>query len=458
VTDEAATPKRRPAAGSLGRFLLVGGASVLVAHLVGLASGTANQMLLARLLAPEALAAYFLTLSVVEVAAQVAHLGLPRPLTRLVAQARARESRSEARGVLEAALPLWLAGSLGVVLVYASGLGEWLARRAFDSEIMASATVVAALWIAAQGSADLLSGALRGFRRVGLAAWVGGTFARVALTLALLALFLGSREIEFPEIVAIATATAGAAVVVALFALRSDVAGATPERVAKRALLSAALPILLSGVVGMAYHRVDLWTVGALYPAEQVAIYGAAKRLIVLITLPIVILSLVVPPVVAELHASRDLARLQRALRGSATLAGLPAIAMLLLLVAANETVLGLVYGDFFRQGGFVLALLCIERLVFVWVGPSAMVLAMTGHEAALMRITLATALLTGVTVLLGSALWGFHGVAAGYVAGSTGQQLATWLAVWRLTGLRTDIDVLHLGPVLDALRRATRR
>jgi O-antigen/teichoic acid export membrane protein len=360
--------------------------------------------------------------------------------------------------VLQAALPLWLAASLAVVVGYASGFGGWLARSAFDSEIMASGTVLAAFWIALQGGADLLSGALRGFRRVGLAAWVGGTFARTSLMLVLLVLFLAVGRAEFRQIIAVTAGAAASAVVVALFALRPALRATPVQRASARSLLSASLPVLLTGVVGMTYQRFDLWTVGALFGAEQVALYGAAKRLIVLISLPIVILSLVVPPVVAELHASRDLARLQRALRGSATLAGLPAIAMLLVFLAASEPVLGLVYGDFFRQGGVVLALLCLERLVFVWVGPSAMVLAMTGHETTLMRITLGTGLLTGLTVVLGSHFWGFHGVAIGYIAGSTGQQIATWYAVYRLTGLRTDIDVLHLGPVLEALRRTTRR
>jgi O-antigen/teichoic acid export membrane protein len=86
------------------------------------------------------------------------------------------------------------------------------------------------------------------------------------------------------------------------------------------------------------------------------------------------------------------------------------------------------------------------------------MVLAMTGHEKALMRITLATGVLTVATVVLGGRLWGFPGVAVGYVVGSSGQQLAAWLAVLRLTGLRTDINPLRLGVFVEAVRGAARR
>jgi O-antigen/teichoic acid export membrane protein len=429
-----------------------------VAHLAGLASGTANQMLLARLLLPEQLAAYFLTLSVVGVASHLAHLGLTRPLTRLVARACGRERRNEARGVLETALPLYLAASVLVVLAYASGPGDWLARGVFDSEIMASGTLLAAFWIVLQGGADLSAGALRGFRRVGLAAWVGGALSRIALMVALSIVFVAIGRLEFPPLLAISVGTSLLAPAVALFALRAEVQGTAAKRIGARALLSAGLPVLLTGVAGMAYHRVDLWAVGALFEANQVALYGAAKRILVLVSLPLTIVGLVAPPVVAELHARRDIARLQRALRASATLAGLPGIAMLVLLVVASEPVLGLVYGDFFRQGGGILAILCVERVVFLWVGPSAMVLAMTGHEKALMRITLATGVLTVATVVLGGRLWGFPGVAVGYVVGSSGQQLAAWLAVLRLTGLRTDINPLRLGVFVEAVRGAARR
>ncbi len=73
------------------------------------------------------------------------------------------------------------------------------------------------------------------------------------------------------------------------------------------------------------------------------------------------------------------------------------------------------------------------------------------------MTITLVTGALTVVAVIVGIELYGFAGVAGGYVVGSSGQQLATWVAVRRLTGLRTDIDLRNLGSALDALRRALR-
>ena len=62
------------------------------------------------------------------------------------------------------------------------------------------------------------------------------------------------------------------------------------------------------------------------------------------------------------------------------------------------------------------------------------------------------------VAVFLGGELGGFRGIAAGYVLASATHQLLTWMAVRRLTGLRTDVDLLNLGAMLDVLKRALGR
>ena len=71
--------------------------------MLGAGCATANQMLLARLLSPEALAAYFLIQSVVIVGAQLGQLGLSRPLTRLIAVAAGTGEGNRIPGLLSAA-------------------------------------------------------------------------------------------------------------------------------------------------------------------------------------------------------------------------------------------------------------------------------------------------------------------------------------------------------------------
>lgn len=431
--------------------------SVLAANIVGLSAGTANNMLLARLLSPENLAAYFLTLSVIDVGMHFVHLGLPIPLTRFIAQARGRDAPDEARGAAVSALPLCLLASVVVALVYAGGFGSWLAEHAFDSEIMASGAAIASAWLVFQASSELFAGILRGFRRVGFAAWLSRALSRVAMLLALLVWYATVGRAEFVPILWLAAGAALLGPVAALGMLRHDLVGAPSARVPRALLLQSALPLLVTGLINVSTTRADLWTVGVLFEPADVAIYGAAKRLIVLVSLPLAILNLVVPPIIAELYATRAVERLQSALRGAATLVGIPAIATVAVLALASEDVLGLAFGPSFREGGAILTLLSLERVVFVWVGSTGITLTMTGNERVLMSITLVAAVFTVAAVVAGAHLFGFPGVAGGYALGSSCQQVATWIAVRRKTGLRTDIDLRNLGSALDALRRALR-
>ena len=455
MADGARTPTAP--GGSIGQFLLAGGVTVLVAHVLGMGAAIGNSMLLARLLQPKQLAAYFLTLSVVEAGVYLVTLGLPIPLTRFIAQARSRGRPDQARGALVSALPLWLGASVAVVLLYAGGIGTWLSERAFGSEIMASGVLVASLWLVSQGSGELLGGILRGFRRVGSAEWLVRTLSRVAMLTALLVWYATIGHAEFVPVLWLAVGTSLLGLLAALAVLRREVIGVPSAPVSRALLLGSALPLLLTGLVNLVTMRADLWTVGVLFEPDQVAIYGAAKRLIVLVSVPLAILNLVVPPIIAELYAKRDLDRLQAALRGAATLVGIPAIATVAFLALASEQVLGLAFGASFRVGGPILALLSLERVAFVWVGSTGLVLMMTGYERVLLFITLASAVFTVAAVVVGGHLYGVAGVAAGYVAGSSGQQLATWVAVRRTTGLRTDVDLANLGSALDALRRVLR-
>ncbi|MEA1866831.1 MAG: oligosaccharide flippase family protein [Thermodesulfobacteriota bacterium] len=70
----------------LNRRLLYGGAWAFAGKIITVISSLAVNFLLARLLTPEEMGAYFLTFSLVSVAAMIAQLGLSQTVVRLVAE------------------------------------------------------------------------------------------------------------------------------------------------------------------------------------------------------------------------------------------------------------------------------------------------------------------------------------------------------------------------------------
>jgi O-antigen/teichoic acid export membrane protein len=457
ATHTEPTEPPTPAGRSVGRLLLRGGVWVGIVQVLGTGCAAANQMLLARLLSPESLAAFFLIQSVVMVGAQLGQLGLTRPLTRLVAVAAGTGEGNRIPGLLSAAHLLVVATAALVAAIYWRG-GGWLAEQALHSSLMATGTALGAAWIVALALQTVTSGGLRGLHRVGEAALVAESSSKILMTLALGAMLLVAGSQGFLMVLTLAVGVGWATSLLGLGLLAPAFRGGRPAPGTYRTLVWAGIPLAATGVVNTALRHADLWIVGWQFSQEEVALYGAAKRLIVVVELPLMLLRLVLPPVLAELHAKGEHERLQRVVRGSATLAGIPAILLLLSFMAGSQFVLGLAFGDFYRDAAPILTLLCVEQLVFVYVGPAAAMLLMAGRETAVMKITTSMGVFTVAAMLAGAYLFGFIGVAAGFVTGSVCHQLLLWFFARRLVGIRTDMDFRGLGAAVDALRRAAGR
>jgi hypothetical protein len=130
---------------------------------------------------------------------------------------------------------------------------------------------------------------------------------------------------------------------------------------------------------------------------------------------PNVILSAVMPPLVAELYAQGRRPELERVLRATATAAALPSLAVTAVLAAAGGPLLGIVYGGFYRQGALVLALLSLGQLATVWFGSCGIALVMSGQHQLMLALCTATGVLTiaAELALVGPA--GIVGVAVGF-------------------------------------------
>src|SRR5262249_23944493 len=90
---------------------------------------------------------------------------------------------------------------------------------------------------------------------------------------------------------------------------------------------------------------VDLWVIASFEPTDQVALYGSAAKLLFLVATPFIIITQVVPPIIAQLYEQRRLKELESALRSTATLAGLPAAAVLIFMMVFGSWLLTAVYG-----------------------------------------------------------------------------------------------------------------
>ncbi len=188
----------------------------------------------------------------------------------------------------------------------------------------------------------------------------------------------------------------------------------------------------------LALGEMHLWILGSLSAPEQVAIYGAGYRLVMLVSLPLTLVNQVIPPMVAELFTRQRKAELERLLRSTASMIALPAMLLLTLLLMFAGDLLQLVYGDFFRAGAPVLAIMAAGQAINVWTGSPGVLLSMSDQQGRLMWTSVGGGMTGLLITLLLVRDFGATGVAVGYASGLAIQNVAmAWLA-WRDLGIRT--------------------
>jgi O-antigen/teichoic acid export membrane protein len=427
---------------SLKQRLIAGGFWVLAGKVVTASSRLLAMALLARLLPQETMGAFGLALSVVTGGAMVGQLGLQQAVVRLVAESLGTGRPGRARAALGMVFRYCGLGNLAVVAILLLGGGSWLALDLWDSPVLAASMAGIAIWVAVTSFQVLVSESFRGFQDLRFATLFGGVITWAVALAVLGAVYLLAEEISLLLVIAIIAGATALSLAGGFILLRRRMkALGAPSPLRPGEVFSISLPLWVNVLTAFALTQFDLWILGAFIPKDAVAVYFGAMQLVVLVSMSLMLVNLVVPPFIADLYARGEKKRLERILRHTATLAGVPALLALLAFVFFGGPILGMVFTEGFRAGATVLALLSLGKMVNVLTGSCGVTMSMTGHQTALMGITVFTSACTVCGCLLVVEGHGMIGVAAVVCAGTVFQNIAMWLGTKYFTGMWT-----HLG------------
>ncbi len=424
---------------NIAQRLLAGTAWALIAKVIGVGSALLVNAMLARMLSAEAMGAYFLTVSIVMVAGLAASFGLRQTVVRLVAESIAQGLPGRARKTITIAFIITLIGSLVVAGAYYSFVGEWLADSVFDISYLTSAIGLVSFWIVVLAFQAPVAEFFRGLHDIRLAVFLDGVLANVLLALLMLVLFFWKITLEYWLAVMVTMFAAAISLSLGfLFFWRRRPVLRGAGSIQPREVVSISAPLFVTELANYAILQFSLWIVAANLPADEVALYGAAWRLINLIALPLILLNKSVTPMISELNASNAKQSLQYALRGTATLAAIPAFFVLIAYIFYGSEVMGFVYGNSYRDGSVVLIILSVGMLANVWTGSCGQVLAFTGHQRALLVVTVLTGTISIILAIVSVNKLGLIGVAFAVAVSRVLQNISYWILVRRLTGLWT--------------------
>lgn len=423
----------------------------LVGKLTSAAGGIGVSILVTRILEPNQVGVYFILASVAAVGALLSRFGLEKGILQLVGRSPESIGRSVPRAMvlrtIEIVTLVWVVVA-GFILV----LGPAAIGLMTPAPLEATTFLLLVAWVGVLAYEQLFAESFRAADFIPEASVFGGALGRSLAVLALAALLLSPREGTITLVLVLIVASLSVSVLASAATLvrRSETTDA--PSVPWGHTMRLGMPLLVSNIVLYVAGTADLWILGVYRTDSEVALYGAAVRLVTMVALFLSVANAILPPMVARLRATP--VRLERRVRLISTCAAVPAVLVLVVLGGWSATVLDVLFGDFYRGGAVALVVLCLGQLANIAVGSCGYVLVVSGHQRDLMW----TALGAGSIAILGAFLlapgFGIVGVAGAVALGTVIHQLSMLFLAHMRTGVWTHVGLRYLRLAARCVRR----
>lgn len=416
--------------GSAGIRLL----SMALAFLVGVQ--------LARQLGAESYGVYGWVMAVAAILALPAEFGMPQLLVREVAANNTRSNWTLVRGILR-----WSdqAAWSVIALIGLICLVLWMLGIGADSNYPAQTMLLGVATIPFAVLVRLRGAALQGFGHVVRGQLPEAIVRPALLSLSLVLVYLSGTALSTDLALILGTLAAAFAFITASVMLRevmpSDVMNAPPETEAGRWWKSA-LPMALTEGMRALQGNVATILMGWLATAAAVGHFRIATAVAGMISVPITLAIIVGSPVIARLHAEGDRRRMKRLLPWLAASMTAGSILLSLPIFLAGDWLIAGIFGHEFTPSVGPLLVLCLGGIIYSAIGPSFILLNMTGHEA---RVTSAFLVSVVVLVVLAAPLI-YHFGAEGAAAANSICFVMSNLLMWRDSKKLLQIDSSVFG------------
>lgn len=423
--------------------LIRGSSWVLFGKVLLAASGLGINALLARLLTPSEMGAYFLILSMTTVFATVAQLGLTQTIVKLVAESIGVDDYARARLALLWSLRLLTIGVVIVGLILLSGLGLWIVNKVVDFDMSVYVVVLMFGLVFVLSYQQFLGEVFRGLHDIRLATLLGALITSVlsAGMFFWLWLTVGKSSIDQALLFMVGAGLVSVSVSsLVLWRKLESIPHDTDSQLRVKDILSITLPLWITSLLLLVLTQVDIWVLGLFRDSDEVALYGAAVRTVILVGMPLLIVNAVVPPLIAEMYAKKQLENLEFMLRRVTTIAAIPSLLLLISLIVFGHQVLAFFYGDYYSTASAVLIILSVGQMVNVWAGSCGQLLMLTGHQVSMMVITVLCGVFSVIVALGLVEQYGASGVAVAAASGQILQNILMLVVAKKQTGVWTQM------------------
>lgn len=415
------------------REVLRGSALAFVIKIAAAIAAFGMNVAISRLLGVDQAGLFFLAYTIVFILASLCRLGLDQTLVRFIAARHAMEDWAGLRLVFSLGMSwTFLAAISTAMLLWL--FADVLAVHAFHRPEFASVLRIGAPVIPVMALFNLQARALQGVKRIVQSQSLFSLNLPLGLTVPLMLFTPTDARTATGLLLVSATLT----LCIGLWWWRTVPHGIVPaEKIDTHAILASCLPLLAvvalnQTVTWSSQILLGIWTA----PAE-VAIFNAAQRTALLISLVLIAVNSIAAPKFAAMYRLGQRESLRKTAINSTRMMLLFALVPFALIQFGAEWILWL-FGAEFQAGAGVLRILALGQFINVATGSVGSLLSMTGHERLLRNnVAVAAVIALGGGVLL-IPLYGLIGAAIATAAGLATQNLLCVWQVRRVLGFNT--------------------
>jgi O-antigen/teichoic acid export membrane protein len=440
--------------------------------IVSMAANFVITLVLARALAPTDYGTYFVALTTIVIVASVGTLGMDQIVVRFAATKVAANDLAGARQVATRCLGIVLIGTVATCAIFLL-LGPAFFRNVLDMPRLATCLGVLGAWLLFATLQRQLAETFRGLNDIRRATLFGGVrnsgIVNAALAcVGMLVAWVGG----FLNLLTALLIMMGASVIVVTVAsitlwkcLRHSPSAdgiVEVQSLATDLALREGWPLWLATLVAVLNSVGSGWLAGALDTSAHVALFGVAQRFVLLLLAPMVVINAVLPPIVSQLHASMQFARLEKIVRSIGGLLLLPMLGVLALLVVGGKPLLHVLFGAYYENAYAMLLILCLGQVVNIATGAWQIVLPMTGQRHQMLAASGVSVIVQFVLGVVLGHWFGVLGVAIAFCASTVITNLLGVVLVYRQLGIWTYATVNRRavqdvnGMILARLSRRT--
>jgi O-antigen/teichoic acid export membrane protein len=267
----------------------------------------------------------------------------------------------------------------------------------------------------------------------------------VFLSLVLLVIDLSERHLGPIEAMALNSATAGTAFLLAYVWLRQRL----PQKPAvmlpipRRQWIVSSVPVALAEGMRILQSEFSTIIIGLIGAPTSVGLFRIALATANMASAIVPAVIQIAFPIIAKLHAEDDHARLQKALTMFSFVQLIVVATLSAPLLVVPDALLLFVFGNEFVFAGGALRILAVGHIITASFGPSLVLLIMTHHER---RVTRAMAIGLAVNLVatpIFVVLWGIAGAGGALAVSTLAWNIIGWRDSRRLVGIETSALVL---------------